>query len=92
MSMALCFDGASSYLNVITAQVAALVAEDSAIVIHARELNAHIGSMLALRGGCSNRRKPMIRMIILLEALAGYCSMKPNNPLVPRVAVRQAGA
>ena len=51
MSMALYRNGAASYLNVVTAQDAALVARNAAIVIHTRELDTEIALMFALGGG-----------------------------------------
>jgi NodT family efflux transporter outer membrane factor (OMF) lipoprotein len=51
MSMALYRDGAASFLDVVTAQDASLVAQDAAIIIRTRELDADIGLMLALGGG-----------------------------------------
>ena len=49
--MTLYRDGASSYLDVVTAQSAALEAERLAIVLHTRQMVADIGLMLALGGG-----------------------------------------
>jgi multidrug efflux system outer membrane protein len=51
MSMALYRDGASSYLDVVTAQDAALSAERAAIGVRTRELQANVGLILALGGG-----------------------------------------
>jgi outer membrane protein, multidrug efflux system len=53
MSMALYRDGAASYLDVVTAQNAALDAERSVIGLRTRELDANVGLMLALGGGWS---------------------------------------
>ena len=51
LSLTLYRDGASSYLDVVTAQSTALEAERLAIVLHTRQLVADIGLMLALGGG-----------------------------------------
>ena len=51
LSLTLYRDGASSFLDVVTAQSAALEAERLAIVLHTRQLVADIGLMLALGGG-----------------------------------------
>jgi outer membrane protein TolC len=53
MSMALYKDGAASFLDVYTAESAALDAQRLAIGLHTRELEATIGLMLALGGGWS---------------------------------------
>jgi len=54
MSMALYRDGAASYLDVVTAQNAALDAEGAAIALRTRRLDANVGLMLALGGGWSS--------------------------------------
>jgi NodT family efflux transporter outer membrane factor (OMF) lipoprotein len=51
MSMALYRDGAASYLDVVTAQNAALSAERDAIGVRTRELQANLALILALGGG-----------------------------------------
>ncbi len=51
LSMTLYRDGASSFLDVVTAQSAALEAERLAIILHTRQLETEIGLMLALGGG-----------------------------------------
>ena len=51
LSMTLYRDGASSFLDVVTAQSAALEAERLTIILHTRELETEIGLMLALGGG-----------------------------------------
>ena len=51
LSMTLYRDGASSYLDVVTAQSAALEAERLTIILHTRQLETEIGLMLALGGG-----------------------------------------
>ena len=51
LSMTLYRDGASSYLDVVTAQSAALEAERLTIVLQTRQLETEIGLMLALGGG-----------------------------------------
>lgn len=58
LSLTLYRDGASSYLDVVTAQSAALEAERLAIALHARELAADVGLMLALGGGWSAPVEP----------------------------------
>ena len=51
LSMTLYRDGAASYLDVVTAQQAALTAERLMIILHTRQLENVIGLMLALGGG-----------------------------------------
>jgi NodT family efflux transporter outer membrane factor (OMF) lipoprotein len=53
-SMSLYRDGAASYLDVVTAQNAALDAERTAIALRARQLDANVSLMLALGGGWSS--------------------------------------
>ncbi len=56
--MTLYRDGASSYLDVVTAQSTALEAERLTIALHTRELEADIGLMLALGGGWTVSAEP----------------------------------
>jgi outer membrane protein, multidrug efflux system len=51
MSMALYRDGAASYLDVVTAQDAALRAQRAAIAVRTRESQAGVALILALGGG-----------------------------------------
>lgn len=53
LSLTLYRDGASSYLDVVTAQSTALEDERLTIALHTRQLEAEIGLMLALGGGWS---------------------------------------
>jgi multidrug efflux system outer membrane protein len=54
MSSALYRDGAASYLDVVTAQDAALTTQGAAIGVRARELDAYVGLLMALGGGWSS--------------------------------------
>ena len=62
LSLTLYRDGASSYLDVVTAQSAALEAERLAIVLHTRQMVADIGLMLALGGGWTAPPEPRARL------------------------------
>lgn len=54
MSMSLYRDGAASYLDVVTAQNAALDAERAVIALRTRQLDSNVALMLALGGGWSS--------------------------------------
>jgi multidrug efflux system outer membrane protein len=58
LSLTLYRDGASSFLDVVTAQSAALEAERLQIVLHTRQQEADIGLMLALGGGWTAPPEP----------------------------------
>jgi NodT family efflux transporter outer membrane factor (OMF) lipoprotein len=53
MSMALYRDGAASYLDVVTAQDAALLTQRSALGVRAQQIDAYVGLIMALGGGWS---------------------------------------
>jgi len=55
MAMSLYRDGAASYIDVVTAQNAALDAERATIALRTRQLDANVALMLALGGGWSSR-------------------------------------
>ena len=63
LSLTLYRDGAASFLDVVTAQSAALDAERETVVLHARELTTDIGLMLALGGGWTPPPPPPPRTI-----------------------------
>jgi outer membrane protein, multidrug efflux system len=58
LSLTLYRDGASSFLDVVTAQSTALEDERLAIALHTRQLVADIGLMLALGGGWTAPPEP----------------------------------
>jgi NodT family efflux transporter outer membrane factor (OMF) lipoprotein len=68
LSLTLYRDGASSFLDVVTAESAALDAERLTIALRARELGAEIGLMLALGGGWSEPAEAAPRLIDLTPA------------------------
>ncbi len=59
MSMALYRDGAASYLDVVTAQDAALTAERAAIAVRTRQRQAGVALILALGGGWAGPEEAM---------------------------------
>jgi outer membrane protein, multidrug efflux system len=61
LSLALYRDGASSFLDVVTAQSAALDAERLEIALHVRQQVAVVGLMLALGGGWSVPPEPVAK-------------------------------
>jgi hypothetical protein len=97
LSLTLYRDGASSYLDVVTAQSTALEAERLAIALHTRQLVAEIGLMLALGGGWivphESPAKPLWRLILRnsvrsLSTGDGQCGLpdvaQQTNRYVPR--------
>jgi outer membrane protein, multidrug efflux system len=79
MSMTLYRDGASSFLDVVTAQSAALEAERLTIALHTRQHDADIGLMLALGGGwTAPPEKPLVRANIAAGILPALSAGLPR--------------
>ncbi len=68
MAMSLYQDGASNYLDVVVAQTAALQAEQTALSLQTRELQASVQLVRALGGGWSTRDLPNGQMVAALKA------------------------
>jgi NodT family efflux transporter outer membrane factor (OMF) lipoprotein len=69
MAMSLYQEGATNYLDVVTAQTAALEAEQTALALQTRELQASVQLVRALGGGWSTQDLPTRHMV---------ASMKPS--------------
>jgi NodT family efflux transporter outer membrane factor (OMF) lipoprotein len=63
MAMTLYRDGATNYLDVVVAQTAALQAEQTALSLQTRELQASVQLVRALGGGWSTRDLPTGKMV-----------------------------
>jgi NodT family efflux transporter outer membrane factor (OMF) lipoprotein len=68
MAMRLYQDGASNYLDVVVAQTAALQAQQTALALQTRELQASVQLVRALGGGWSTRDLPDGQMVATLKA------------------------
>jgi NodT family efflux transporter outer membrane factor (OMF) lipoprotein len=68
MAMRLYQDGASNYLDVVVAQAAALQAEQTALALQTRDVQASVQLVRALGGGWSTRDLPDGQMVATLKA------------------------
>jgi NodT family efflux transporter outer membrane factor (OMF) lipoprotein len=68
MAMGLYQDGATNYLDVVVAQAASLQAEQTALALQTRELQASVQLVRSLGGGWSTRDLPDGRMVATLKA------------------------
>jgi multidrug efflux system outer membrane protein len=70
MAMSLYQEGATNYLDVVTAQTATLQAEQTELALQTRELQASVDLVRALGGGWSTQDLPTGHMV---------ASMKPSR-------------
>ena len=68
MAMSLYRDGATNYLDVVVAQTSALQAEQAALSLQTRELQASVQLVRALGGGWSTRDLPDAGAVAMAEA------------------------
>jgi outer membrane protein TolC len=68
MAMSLYQNGATNFLDVVVAQTAALQAQQTALALQTRELQASIQLIRALGGGWSTRDLPSSTAVAMIES------------------------